>query len=175
MARRRVEGLCFNCPKKFTPGHLKHCTMKGIYLMELDDDFTPVDDEDSDKEPKISMHALTGINAGETMHLTTKIAGQPLRALVDSGSTHSFIATSAAARLGLVYESRPGLSVGVANGDRVPCAGVCRALPISIGHERFDVDLYVLPLDDYDVVLGCTWLKTLGPILWDFERKSMAF
>jgi len=65
--------------------------------------------------------------------------------------------------------------VGVANGDRVPCAGVCRTLPISFGHERFDVGLYVLPLDDYDVVLGCTWLKTLGPILWDFKCKSMAF
>ena len=55
MARRRVEGLCFNCPEKFTPGHLKHCTMKGIYLMELDDDFVQVDDADSDEEPKISI------------------------------------------------------------------------------------------------------------------------
>ena len=88
MARRRVEGLCFNCPEKFTPGHLKHCTMKGIYLMELDDDFVQVDDADSDGEPEISMHALTGIHAGDTMHLMTKIADRSLRALVDSGSTH---------------------------------------------------------------------------------------
>jgi len=143
--------------------------------MELDDDFVQVDDADSDGEPEISMHALTCIHAGDTMHLVTKIADRSLRALVDSGSTHSFIATSAASQLGVVYESRPGLSVAVANGDRVLCAGVCRALPITIAHERFDVDLYVLPLDNYDVVLGCSWLKTLGPILWDFDRKSMAF
>jgi len=110
MARRRVEGLCFNCSEKFTPGHLKHCTMKGIYLMELDDDLVQVDDDESDEEPKISMHALTGIHTSDTMHLVTKIADRSLRALVDSGSTHSFIATSAASRLGLVYEPRTGLS-----------------------------------------------------------------
>ena len=81
------------------------------------------------------MHAITGIHTGDTMHLVTKIADRSQRALVDSGSTHSFIATSTASRLGLVYESRTGLSVGVANGDRIPCAGVCRALPITIGQE----------------------------------------
>jgi len=25
------------------------------------------------------------------------------------------------------------------------------------------------------MVLGCHWLRTLGPVLWDFERQSMSF
>jgi hypothetical protein len=65
--------------------------------------------------------------------------------------------------------------VGVANGDRVSSDGVCKQVSVTIGEERFFIDLYVLPLDDYELVLGCRWLKTLGPILWDFERHSMAF
>ncbi|XP_066342691.1 uncharacterized protein [Miscanthus floridulus] len=36
MAQRRADGLCFNCPEKFTQDH--NCTKKGLYLIELDDD-----------------------------------------------------------------------------------------------------------------------------------------
>ena len=168
MAQRRIDGLCFNCPEKFTPGHIDKCTMKGIYLMELDDSVA-VDDTASNEDLGISLHALTGIMMAETMHLATTLAGSTLRALVDSGSTHSFIATSVADRLGISYTPRPGLSVGVANGERVQCAGICTTASFSIGHERFVVDLYVLQLEEYDLVLGCQWLQTLGPILWDFE------
>ena len=37
------------------------------------------------------------------------------------------------------------------------------------------VDCYSIPLDCYDMVLGVTWLRTLGPILWDFDDLCMAF
>jgi hypothetical protein len=89
---------------------------------------------------------------------------------------HSFNATKTASQLGISYTPRPGLTVGVANGERVSCAGICAAASISIGHERFIIDLYVIPLDEYELVLGRhQWLKTLDPILWDFEWQSMAF
>jgi hypothetical protein len=29
------------------------------------------------------------------------------------------------------------------------------------------MDLYAIPLDGFDIVLGCEWLRKLGPILWD--------
>lgn len=32
----------------------------------------------------------------------------------------------------------------------------------------FQVDLYSLAMDGYDVVLGIHWLRTLGLIQWDF-------
>ncbi|WVZ51820.1 hypothetical protein U9M48_002928 [Paspalum notatum var. saurae] len=95
--------------------------------------------------------------------------------MVDSESTHSFLATATTQRLGLTLAARLGLSVGVANGDRLPSTGVCRNTRITIGEELFDIDLYVIPLDGYDLVLGCDWLRTLGPILWDFEQLHMTF
>ena len=39
----------------------------------------------------------------------------------------------------------------------------------------FVVDLYVLPLVGCDMVLGIQWLRTLGPILWDFLNLTMQF
>lgn len=38
MPDRRFKGRpCFNCPKKFSRDHASKCSMKGIYLLELDD------------------------------------------------------------------------------------------------------------------------------------------
>jgi len=177
MAQRRAEGLCFNCPEKFTKDHA--CMKKGLYLMELDDD-TPVEDaavkeSSTTDDVEISIHALTGIKTADTMHLTTSVAGTSIRALVDSGSTHSFITADTARRLGLQPALCPSLTVGVANGERVPSAGVCAAVPVTIGTEEFHIDLFVLPLPDYELVLGCHWLRSLGPILWDLAHQTMAF
>lgn len=63
----------------------------------------------------------------------------------------------------------------MANGERIPSAGVCTATTITIGDERFTIDIYIIPLGGYELILGCQWLRTLGPIIWDFEVKSMAF
>ena len=53
----------------------------------------------------------------------------------------------------------------MANGDRVMCRGLARDVDLRIGGETFKVDCYSIPLDSYDMVLGVTWLRTLGPIL----------
>jgi len=173
MAKRREEGLCFNCPAKFTREHLKECTMRGIYLLEVEGE-TELNDSDSDNV-QISANAITGIASSKTMQLRVALSSGELRALVDSGSTHCFIAEEAAHRVGLVPTPRPGMTVGVANGDRVPCAGVCTAVPVLIGDERFSIDFFVIALGGHEMVLGCHWLRTLGPVLWDLECQSMSF
>jgi hypothetical protein len=71
--------------------------MKGMYLMELDDE-APVNDvvvEDStfDNDVEISLIALIGYKTSDTMHLVTTVMGASLQALVDLGSTNSFITT----------------------------------------------------------------------------------
>ena len=106
------------------------------------------------------------------MRLT--MGGTSLLALLDSGSTHNFIAEEAAARASLPSISQGQLRVTVANGERVQCPGVFRNAPFSINAE-FTADFYALSLAGYDVVLGTQWLATLGPILWDFGALTMSF
>jgi hypothetical protein len=154
MAQHRLDGLFYNCPEKFSREHIKQCTMKGIYFLEIADR-EESGDEQQDDDMTISICALTGSHSSSTLQLATVVHGVPLEALVDSGSTHSFVDATTPDRLGLHIEELPGLIVGVANGDRVPALGVCRDISIRIDAEDFTVDLYVIRLGGYELVLGC--------------------
>jgi hypothetical protein len=167
----------FNCPEKFSREHAKQCSMQGIYFLEASDtgDNNDTTDTHEEEDMTISMHALSGVRTASTISLPIKVGANKLAALVDSGSTHCFIAESSARRLGLTPSPRPGLTVGVANGERVPLAGFCQKVPITIHGEQFIVDLHTIDLHNYELVPGCDWLRTLGPVLWDLQRQTMAF
>jgi hypothetical protein len=169
MADKRKKGECYFCPEKFTPDH--KCTMKGVFLMEL----TEEDLADLVDDLGISLHALTGLSSANTMQLMITIAGTELRALIDSGSTHTFIHDAVVHSLGLDIVHQPGLSVKVANGERLQSYGACKATTVTIQGDSFVVDCYTLPLEGFDVILGIQWLQSLGRIMWDFKALSMAF
>jgi hypothetical protein len=52
---------------------------------------------------------------------------------------------------------------------------MCPQTPILLGSHEFQVDLFVLPLSGVELVLGVQWLKTLGPVLTDYESLTMTF
>jgi hypothetical protein len=177
MTDRRAQGLCFNCPEKFSREHAKTCTMKDIYLLEPDTIVPSREEggESSVEDVEISLHALTGLSTSHTMQLMVCLSKNYIRALVDSGSTHCFITTNTAKRLGLTWSSQQGLTVGVANGERVSCLEICPQVGITIDNEQFFIDFYVIALEGYELVLGYNWLRQLGPIIWDFDKLTMAF
>jgi hypothetical protein len=109
------------------------------------------------------------------MQVRVTVGAASLTALLDTGSTHNFIAEEAAHRTGLQAHSSPRMTATVANGKQVTCAGVFRQVAIDIAGEAFHIDLYVMPLAGYDLVLGTQWLVTMGPIVWDFTKRSMSF
>ena len=55
------------------------------------------------------------------------------------------------------------------------CRGLAKDVTIRIADEHFSIDSYSIPIGGYDMVLGVTFLRTLGPILWDFDDLCMAF
>jgi hypothetical protein len=106
--------------------------MKGIYLLQLDGD-TPADECLLEADPSISLNAITVLASTDTMQLVVRLVGHIVGPLINSGSTHSFISASVAARLHLDPLHQPGLHVKVANDDRVdgmsPCTvGLCGPL-----------------------------------------------
>jgi hypothetical protein len=130
--------------------------------------------EDETEDAWISLNAIMGILPMETLQLSVRVAGATLGTLIDSGSTHSFISASVVRRLLLQPMSHPGLNVVVANVDRVPSDGVCYGVHIFLNSEEFVIDLFVIPLEGYDMVLGVHWLRTLGPLLWDFNKARLS-
>jgi hypothetical protein len=103
------------------------------------------------------------------MQLAVRVGDQLLGALVDSDSTHSFISVTAASQLHLDPLPLPGLRVKVANDDHVATAGICCKTWIFIDSEEFVIDLFVIPLDGYDMVLGVHWLLHAGADLVGFH------
>jgi hypothetical protein len=109
------------------------------------------------------------------MQLWVAINGASILALLDSWSTHNFIGTEMAAWVGIVFTGHGGLRVAVANDDQFISLGCYRAMSFSLHGETFNIDCYDLALGFFEMVLGVQWLESLGPILWDFSRRTMAF
>lgn len=95
---RRSRGLCFNCDELFAPGHQS----KRLFRLEVVEDGA-LDDKNSNKnldDLGISLYAITGATDGHTMQVMGCIHSLSLRILIDSGSTHYFLATTMVACLG---------------------------------------------------------------------------
>jgi hypothetical protein len=99
MAAKCEKGECFNCTKKLSKEHLKSCLVKDVYLLQMDD--SPTSNIEGNDDPLISLNAITGLSSTETMQLHVQITEAMLTALVDSGSTHTFISVVAVRRLTL--------------------------------------------------------------------------
>lgn len=109
------------------------------------------------------------------MQVKAQLGDLELTALIDSDSTHNFLSTDAVRLLTLPLELHAGLSIAIANCERVPCLGFSAHTGLTIAKEAFTVDFYIIPLGGYDIILGTQWLVILGPILWDFGKLTMTF
>jgi hypothetical protein len=95
--------------------------------------------------------------------------------LANARFMHNFVNTEAAVCADIIFSALTGLCVAAANGDHLTSTGCCRQLPVSIYGEHFVLNCYGVALGTNDMVLGVQWLESLGPILWDFSRHTLAF
>jgi hypothetical protein len=109
------------------------------------------------------------------MLLPVTIKGERLLALMDTGSTHTFLQGAAMRHLGLVPQGGDQLHVTVASGERVSCEGVTRDVPVIIDGAPFSITCVGLALGYFDFILGVDFLGMLGPLTWDFEGLTVSF
>lgn len=188
VAERRRQGLCFNCDEPYVRGHV--CPQ--LFFLEaddyIDDDLlladaagAPPEDAATLEDPVaanalvVSLHAVADIRADNTTLVPVTIKGQRFLALLDKGSTHTYLQGAAMRCLGLTATSGEQLRVTVANGDRLPCEGISRHVPMMVGTDTFSITCVGLDLGCFDFIIGVDFLRTLGPILWDFEAMTMTF
>jgi len=105
-----------------------------------------------------------------------QLSSHPVVVLVDGGSTHNFIQQELVTQLRLPCQPTPSpLRVMVGNGLNLQCTSFCEAIILDIQSTQFTMDLHVLPIVGANVVLGVQWLKSLGPILTDYNSLCMQF
>jgi Ty3 transposon capsid-like protein len=100
---RRALGQCFKCGERYFPGH--QCRVKIQMLIGHGEEPLPQEvdsgpevegnqDSHNDELPEeaiVSMHATTNNPKVNTMRFKGYIGKTPITALIDSGSTHSFV------------------------------------------------------------------------------------
>ena len=110
------------------------------------------------------------------MELTGTIINGRVHVLIDSGATHCFIAEQTALSLHLPITQKSDLPpVTLLDGSTMPAKGICRNVLILLDYEPYTIDCTVVPLKGFDVVLGISWLSTLGDVKVNWMNFSMEY
>lgn len=103
------------------------------------------------------------------MFVDVVVAGTAMKALVDTGASDLFLADRAAKRMGLKVEKGTG-SIKTVNSREQPITGVVRGAEIQLGQWKGREAITVVPMDDYDVVLGLDFLTGLRAMLLPYDN-----
>jgi hypothetical protein len=190
MAERQLKGLCYNCDDKYFSGH--KCKEQKLFMAISEDiseeyvetplvsespditDITPPSDP-PEVEPIISLNALTGFSAPQTLKLIGYIKQQKVIILVDSGSTHNYIHCHIAHETHCYIHAVNNFQIMIANGGSMKCGGCCENVCLQISDYHLKSHMFSIDMGGCDIVLGADWLRTLGPILMDFKELTMKF
>lgn len=182
---KRARNLCFYCDQRYTPGHKGSGQLHSLEILpkELSEGNELVNGNDGEvgageegvEDPLISLNALSGVNAYQTMRIRGQVGKHMVHILVDSGSTHNFLDLQTAKKLGCQMKSICLLQVVVPGGYKLSSHYECPNFSWSIQRHEFHSNVMILPLGGCEMVLGIQWLATLGDVLWDFKNLKMAF
>ncbi|PPR87528.1 hypothetical protein GOBAR_AA33166 [Gossypium barbadense] len=89
------------------------------------------------------------------------VAGRKLNTLVDIGASDLFMSKRAAHKLGLKIENEPG-RIKTMNSESVPIKGVTKRVNHQLGDWTGKTSIKVIPLDDYDFVVGLSFLDQVN-------------
>lgn len=164
MTEHRRQGLCYNCDEKYVHDH-KCPYLFYLEVVDPEDEIPNLMDEPlpaKGNEPFISLDAITGIRDEDTMQVRVTLGTHEFMALLDLGSITNFIGSATGSCARLRFQSGKNAYVRITNHDKVDCRGLACDVLIRIGQEEFLINYFSIPLDCYKMVLGMSFLLTLG-------------
>ncbi|XP_071716761.1 uncharacterized protein [Rutidosis leptorrhynchoides] len=161
---KRSKGLCFVCDQKYMPGH--KCSGQ-VYSLEVicedesgdtqeGDEFSDAMDTYANDTPQISLSALTGTSTYQTMRITGHIRNQGVHILIDSGSTHNFLDSNMAKRIGCQLKDIDPMHVIVPGGHKIITTKSC-SVEWKLSDALFVSNMVVIPL---------------GGVIWKVELRG---
>lgn len=99
-----------------------------------EDDLCEENDSEIQSEnlAEISFNAILGKSKATTMKIQGKLNGKKVLILIDSGSTHNFIASSLVSELNIPSEQVPSFGVQIGNGEVVRCDKLCKQVLVRL-------------------------------------------
>ncbi|KAJ4821432.1 polyprotein [Rhynchospora pubera] len=185
--QKRAMGLCTRCEARWHPGH--QCMGKAVHLLMGPDDNDgeleaatvtyegegTSSESDSVEETVISLFAAKDTSRVRNMKFKGYVGPTPIFALVDSGSTHSFVNPDILTSTNFMISQTAPMSVVVANGSKMLTDAECRGLKFSIQGNEFTKDVRLLDIKGYDLILGLDWLTERGPMMVDWKKGYLKF
>lgn len=184
MQLRRDKGLCYYCDEKFSFKH--KCPNKHLLLLQVDDE-PPLEPEiDPPDEPPpiedvtqslhhISLNAMAGASGVGVIRFIRHVADLTIQILVDGGRSDNFLQPHVAHFLHLPVEPAPPFNVLVGNGQTMEHEGRVQNFAVTIQGHLIQVPVFLLSISNADLVLGSTWLATLGPHIVDYDFLCLKF
>jgi hypothetical protein len=129
----------------------------------LNDDTVVANDS---PELQIFLHALLDTASHATFPLFLHFGNQKLVALVDSGSTASFMDPTIIEKSSVKVVNHDPLKVIVANGNVLWTHAMTNTYQYTIQGQNFSSAIRVLELQGYDIILGCDWI-------YDYNRVGL--
>ena len=114
------------------------------------------------KEKRVSTKGL--------MFVDVKINGKPIRALIDAGATHNFVAGTEVERLGLSLE-KDSSKIKAVNSAAQPIYGVARAVPMKVCSWEGKANFTAVPMDDFQAILGLEFLRNTKTAVMPYSNS----
>jgi hypothetical protein len=181
-AYRRALGLCFKCAGKWSKDH--RCPPEVLMAVEAlwldfdDDEIAPVEDvpERSDEQlcMAVSKAAFQGAAPTRAILFQGFVQDCPVRILIDSGSSASFLSASLVQQLSAVPLVFTPSQVQVAGGGLLHSPGILKDVQWTVDQCHFQSDFRVLQLSSYDVIIGMDWLEAHSPMQVHWCQKWLA-
>lgn len=184
--QKKSMGLCFKCNEKYHYGH--KCVGKGLHSLEADlgeeepvtEEYEGLTVEEIVEEPEVDQPDQATIsvcvhNAGintDTPRFKGQLGHIPICALVDSGSTHSFISPVVISAINLKGKPTSPVSFRVANGQKMFSTMLCTGVIFTLQGKEIEADLRVLDVPGYDIILGVDWMKKFGSKI-DYDEGTV--
>ncbi|RWV80954.1 hypothetical protein GW17_00057687 [Ensete ventricosum] len=173
LRKRSAKGFYWHYDELWSRKH--HCKKGQLLMIE------PVEDEDNETseealEPKeeameeesqpadYAVHALAGYFNPQMMKVRGLLKQQPITVLIDTGNTNNFLNSKVATRLALQIEGCNKFNVKVADGRIFNCDQRCPRVKLLLQDQEVVADFFLLPIDNYEAILGIDWLTTVGDI-----------
>ncbi|KAK4397719.1 hypothetical protein Sango_1247400 [Sesamum angolense] len=101
-----------------------------------------------------------------------RIQGKPIRAMIDTGATHNYLASAEAERFGLVLEKgvRPVKAINLVAQH---IADVAKSVLIKVGHFEGKTRLSIVVMDDFKFILGLEFLQDTRTAVFPYVNSLM--